>query len=205
MKRCKLSYCLLAVMMLLALLLPQGLMHHTSTAEARATIPLGQPIIGSTGHVGALTAETDAHYQTSIHRPGGIEASGPLCFTSHVITTSADYARSVYAADIDDDGDMDLLSASRDDATIAWYANDGTEHPTFASHVISTGAVGATSVYADDMDGDGDVDLLSAPAWDDKIAWYENNSVHKNGRALGHPRGLWPRQQPGDTHLSHHS
>ena len=32
---------------------------------------------------------------------------------------------------------------------------------------------GAYSVYATDLDGDGDQDVLSASYNDDKIAWYE--------------------------------
>ncbi len=31
------------------------------------------------------------------------------------------------------------------------------------------------SVYAQDLDGDGDMDVLSASHIDDKIAWYEND------------------------------
>ena len=38
------------------------------------------------------------------------------------ITTQADRAGSVYAADLDGDGDQDVLSASQDDK-IAWYEN----------------------------------------------------------------------------------
>jgi len=38
--------------------------------------------------------------------------------------------------------------------------------------VVTTEAPGATSVYAADLDGDGDLDVLLATG--DKIAWYEN-------------------------------
>ncbi|KAK3256864.1 hypothetical protein CYMTET_34025, partial [Cymbomonas tetramitiformis] len=73
--------------------------------------------------------------------------------------------------DVDGDGDLDVLSASWNDAKIAWYANDGSGG--FGSQqVISTLADFARSVYAADMDGDGDVDVLSASDDDDKIAWY---------------------------------
>jgi len=40
--------------------------------------------------------------------------------------------------------------------------------------VIRTEAAGATCVYAADLDGDGDLDVLSASLRDSKIAWYEN-------------------------------
>ncbi len=45
----------------------------------------------------------------------------------------------------------------------------------FTEHVISTAAEMAESVFATDLDGDGDTDVLSASARDDKIAWYEND------------------------------
>ena len=94
-------------------------------------------------------------------------------FNPHTITTNADGARSVYAIDMDGDGDMDVLSASFGDNKIAWYENDGNEN--FTSHTITLNADGALSVYAVDVDGDGDIDVLSASQLDDKIAWYEND------------------------------
>ncbi|MCG8323004.1 MAG: Ig-like domain-containing protein, partial [Cytophagales bacterium] len=97
----------------------------------------------------------------------------PINFkTQPAITTDAGLALSVYAADVDGDGDMDVLSASQDDK-IAWYENDGSQ--SFTSHTITTDANGAASVYAADVDGDGDLDVLSASLLDDKIAWYEND------------------------------
>ena len=56
------------------------------------------------------------------------------------------------------DGNMDVLSASISDDKISWYENDGSE--SFTEHVISTSANGAMSIYATDVDGDGDTDAL---------------------------------------------
>ncbi len=58
------------------------------------------------------------------------------------------------------------------DDKIAWYENNGSE--SFTAHTITSSADYASSVYAVDLDGDGDIDVLSASVVDDKIAWYEN-------------------------------
>ena len=67
--------------------------------------------------------------------------SGSDYFTisaEHVISTNADGAYSVYAIDVDGDGDVDVLSASLNDDKVAWYENDGSQ--SFTEHVISTNA-----------------------------------------------------------------
>ena len=58
-----------------------------------------------------------------------------------------DLASDVHAADLDGDGDIDVLSASFLDNKIAWYENDGVQTPLvpqFTEHVISTDAAGAS-------------------------------------------------------------
>ena len=45
----------------------------------------------------------------------------------------------------------------------------------YISHTITRNALDAVEVFAIDLDGDGDIDVLSASAQDNKIAWYENN------------------------------
>ena len=71
---------------------------------------------------------------------------------------------SVFAADVDGDGDTDVLSASVCDDKIAWYENDGSQNFTaHTHHHDQRGGNGcATSVFAADVDGDGDTDVLSA-------------------------------------------
>ena len=46
---------------------------------------------------------------------------------------------------------------------------------TFTEHVISTTADSTFFVFATDVNGDGDTDVLSASFSDDKIAWYESD------------------------------
>ena len=107
------------------------------------------------------------------------ENVGNKNFITHDIRSYQDYpncplgARGVYAADVDDDGDMDVLSASTDDDKISWYENDGDQN--FTERIITTNADYAWSVYAADVDNDGDMDVLSASNGDDKVAWYQND------------------------------
>ncbi len=91
----------------------------------------------------------------------------------NVLTTLANGARAVHAADLDGDGDPDVLSASPHDDKIAWHENQGAGRFS-TQRIISTDADGAVWVHAADLDGDGDADVLSASDFDSKIAWYEN-------------------------------
>ena len=106
------------------------------------------------------------------HANDGTGQFGP----EQVVTTLGYEASAVCAADLDSDGDLDVLSASLDDNKIAWYANDGAGQ--FGSRqVITTWADGAGSLYAADLDGDGSLDVISVSARDDKLAWCANNGT----------------------------
>ena len=92
----------------------------------------------------------------------------------------ANRVEGVFTADLDGDGDLDLISASRTDDKIAWYENlDGAG--TYSNQrILSTDADEAVAVHAGDIDGDGDMDIVSASFEDDKIAWYENTNGQGN-------------------------
>jgi hypothetical protein len=95
-------------------------------------------------------------------------------FTRHVITDTADSALAVCVADLDGDDDTDVISASRDDDTVAWYENDGASPPSFTVRTLSTNVDGAAAVFAADLDADDDVDVIVAARNADRISWFEN-------------------------------
>ena len=70
-----------------------------------------------------------------------------------------------------------LYRLPHNDDTIAWYENNGAADPSWTAADIATSADAAQSVFAADMDGDGDMDIVSASYLDDTIAWYENNGA----------------------------
>jgi hypothetical protein len=69
----------------------------------------------------------------------------------------------VFATDLDGDGDADVLSASPTTITKESPGMRISAADAFGSQqVLTTQADGAASVYATDLDGDGDADVLSA-------------------------------------------
>ena len=142
--------------------------------EMKADVKAGTYYVEVSGADGTATGS----YTLSVDF---VADEGGVGFTAQrAIATDADGADSVYAADLDGDGDPDVLSASEEDDTIAWYENLGGGGFS-AKRVISAAVDKATSVYAADVDGDGDPDVLSASGFSSansgrvsKIAWYEN-------------------------------
>jgi len=92
----------------------------------------------------------------------------------HSVDASFTRARSVYAADVDGDGDMDVLGASSTLDDIIWWENTDGTGTAFAKHTVDGDFDGAWSVYAADVDGDGDIDVLGAGVYGDAISWWEN-------------------------------
>ena len=68
------------------------------------------------------------------------------------------------------------------DHEVAWYENDGDQD--FAQRVVSRTP---SRVWrgAADLDGDGDLDVLTRRRFDDKVAWYENDGDQNFARTPG--------------------
>ena len=92
------------------------------------------------------------------------------------VTESLSGAVAIHAADMDRDGDLDLVGASQDSNDIVWMENaDGTGE-SWTGHSIHGDFEGTSSVYAADLDGDNDVDILTTGDSAYEIVWYQNVS-----------------------------
>jgi hypothetical protein len=100
-----------------------------------------------------------------------------------VISNLAQRAQSVRWADLDGDGDADVLSASSADGKVAWYPNLG-QGNFGAQQIVTNRLQSPVYVHAADLDGDGDLDLVSASADDSIVAWFENTDGLGNFGAI---------------------
>ena len=95
-------------------------------------------------------------------------------FVEHVISTSANGAWDVCAADLNGDGRIDPISTSIANSTLAWYCNDGGNPTTFTRKIITSSLTGASYAATADLDGDRDIDIVAAGYWGTQIVWLEN-------------------------------
>ncbi len=82
----------------------------------------GDAFAGAFGGVFRSTDNGDSWQQ--INNGLTTNSFSQIQFSHHTVTTNANIARSVFAVDVDGDGDIDVLSASYYDNKIAWYEND---------------------------------------------------------------------------------
>jgi hypothetical protein len=97
-----------------------------------------------------------------------------LTWTRQAVGTNFANAEGIYAADLDGDGDIDILGGSQNDNTVAWWENLNSDGSTWTEHIVDNNFQEAVAVFAADVDGDGDVDVMAAGAVENAIRWWEN-------------------------------
>ena len=99
-------------------------------------------------------------------------------FVEHVVVAEDLSRETVFtAADVNGDGTLDLIATSDNGKTLGWYANNqgrfSARQVISASHPPGEFDDGElTAVHANDIDGDGDLDVVSASRT--LVAWHEN-------------------------------
>jgi hypothetical protein len=111
------------------------------------------------------------------------ENNGSESFTKHIIHSGENnHSMSSYVIDVDGDGDNDILGAiyfstsggNSAGSKFSWFENDGNE--VFSEHIIyESSTSSATRIYASDIDGDSDIDILGTSYDSDNIFWWEND------------------------------
>ncbi len=97
---------------------------------------------------------------------------GPGSFTpEETIASNLVRTWELDAADMDDDGDIDVVSISQTSNRVVWLENDGTGSYTMWD--ISSTFTNARSVCAADLDEDGDMDVIVGT--DGALSWFEND------------------------------
>lgn len=103
------------------------------------------------------------------------EGGDPISWTKFIIDDNFNGATSVFAVDIDDDLDVDVVGSAWYANEIALWINDGGNPITWIKYVIRTGFDFAHEVYCYDLDEDGDVDILGSSSGNHQIAWWRND------------------------------
>lgn len=104
-----------------------------------------------------------------------------ISWTKHIIDDEFDYAFGVHAIDVDKDGDCDVLGAAQEGDFIAWWRNEGGVPINWTKFIIADDFDGATSVFAVDIDGDTDIDVVGSAWQANEIALWINNGENPIG------------------------
>jgi len=95
--------------------------------------------------------------------------------TKHIVTSFLDGACRACSADIDGDGDVDLVGAGYLGDCVMWYENLDGVGGTWAAHDVAFALDEAYGLVVDDLDGDGDQDIAAAAYASGHAAWWENS------------------------------
>jgi len=132
-------------------------------------------LIGVAGAAGGIAGELISWYENN---------GSPLDpnWTAYRIDTTREGA-SVFPADVDGDGDLDVVASVTRFPTswVGWYENNGARTNNWNFHPISDTVGRFVYVYAADLDGDLDVDIITGSS--NVVAWYENDGTGTFGAA----------------------
>ena len=126
------------------------------------------------GDADVVTSQRNNDSSLSLFKNSGVGG-----FTYSNIPTNSEVRdfRNVYPGDFNGDGHMDFVvslnPSSYESYDIQLFENDGNSNPTWTYSTIATSSSHNLKLFVEDIDGDGDADVLSVDNTE-PVSWYEN-------------------------------
>ena len=152
-------------------------------------------LLAAYGDVYSSSRGTTYYYEDILY----YENDGTQAFTERVLNDEYMGSGGLLDADLDGDGDIDVIFHLLYVDVIAWLDNDGD----FPRTLITSSADGASDARAIDVDGDADIDLVALAAYDDEFIWFENDgsmafTEHVVSTLVNYGWELWAGDIDGD-------
>ena len=109
----------------------------------------------------------------TIHWWENVSGNG-LVWDEHSISEDFPGCFTVFVADVNGDGFMDVASAARFDDELAWWQNPGMAGEVWTKHIIASDFNEAFLIRLVDIDGDSDLDAIASGIIENTIHWFEN-------------------------------
>ncbi|MHC4213519.1 MAG: FG-GAP repeat domain-containing protein [Planctomycetota bacterium] len=138
-----------------------------SDGEVESVFPVDIDGDGDSDLIGSIRRRDGLTWWENIDRKG-------TEWAKHVIDSRYTSEQSVDAADMDNDGDLDIIGSAQRNNSVLWWENISGDASDWVKHVLTRSFDNTLGVYAADMDGDGDLDMLSVAHSGQAIAWFEN-------------------------------
>ncbi len=98
-------------------------------------------------------------------------------FHEHLLDGNAMGTAAIFAVDLDNDGDRDVVGALLEESAMVWWRNDGGNPIVWSRYTIGSSFGAAGGVYAAYIDNDNLYDVLGTARAGNEIAWWHNGGV----------------------------
>jgi hypothetical protein len=123
----------------------------------------------------------------------------PTGWTRHDVSSSLPFALGVATADVDGDGDLDLVASDEHPSggDVHWYENTAGDGTAWTDHIADGAATaGVEALCVADLDGDGDPDIVRSAA---STTWLENDGAGGGWTSHAIDSQTWTRCELADV------
>ena len=106
----------------------------------------------------------------------GPQADGRIPWRRHDITDDFPAGHEATSADLDGDGDLDVIATGHKPGQVAWFENSGNPKARWIKHTLKQRWPNANQVIVADLNNDGRADIVSCADYESKeLRWWRND------------------------------